>query len=78
MDAGQAKAVRGIVRAVIDAAIASEPFGAPGGHIYAALMGQGCTLQQYESLMGSIQRAGLVERSGECYKATDAGRRFQP
>ena len=32
----------------------------PSGTLYAALMTQGCTLQQYEYLTDTIKRAGVV------------------
>lgn len=76
MNEQQRNAVRAIARAVVSATIAAEPLGAPGGTIYAALMAQGCTFNQYVSLMGSIERAGLISKHGECYRPTDAGRVF--
>lgn len=63
----QAAALRAIVDAVVDAVRAAGPLGAPGGHLYAALMAQGCTLSQFESLMGALVRTGKVTRRGECY-----------
>ncbi len=35
--------------------------------MYAALMSQGCTLNQFESIMGALVRLGRVEKRGECY-----------
>jgi hypothetical protein len=72
----QAQALQRIGGAIIEACDAAQPFGAPGGHLYAALMSQGCTLEQFEQIMAGLQRAGMVEREGECYRATDKGRTF--
>jgi hypothetical protein len=65
----QILAIRKVCDAIIEAVKAAGPLGAPGGHIYAALMGQGCTLQQYESLMDALVRAKKLRRDGECYFA---------
>lgn len=63
----QAAALRAIVEAVTEAVAAAGSLGAPGGVIYAALMGHGCSLSQYESLMGAMVRAGKLRRSGHLY-----------
>lgn len=76
MNDQQRNAVRAIARAVVSATIEGGQMGAPGGVMYAALMAQGCSYQQFISLMGSLQNLGLIEKSGECYLPTDAGRRF--
>lgn len=67
MTPAQIKALRFVADAVTEAVQAAGPLGAPGGTIYAALMGQGCTLQQYEGIMGGLVRAGLLRRSGDLY-----------
>ncbi len=63
----QRAAMRLIVDAVLDAIKAAGPTGAPGGVLYAALMQQGCSLSQFQSLMGGLERAGKVRRDGELY-----------
>ena len=45
--------------------------GAPGGVIYAALMGQDCTLSQFKSLMVGLVRAGKLRRDGDLYFVTE-------
>jgi hypothetical protein len=50
---------------------AAGSLGAPGGVIYAALMGQGCTLSQFESLMAGLVRAGKLRRDGDLYFVTE-------
>lgn len=68
----QAAALRMIVSAVLETIQQAGPIGAPGGHLYAALMAQGCSLSQFESLMGALVRSGRVEKRGDCYHATGA------
>lgn len=63
----QMNALRAIVVAVTEAVRAAGATGAPGGVLYAALMAQGCTLNQFESLMGALTRAGKLSKCGECY-----------
>lgn len=46
-----------------------QTFGAPGGHIYAALMGVGLSLSQYQYIMDSLVREGRLARRGQCYFA---------
>ena len=40
-----------VIEAVLSAVEAAGPAGAPGGPLYAALMTQGCTMEQYTVLM---------------------------
>jgi hypothetical protein len=67
----QIKALRAICDAVVDVVRAGGSLGAPGGVIYAALMGQGCTLSQFESLMSGLVRAGKLRRDGDLYFVTE-------
>ena len=62
----QITALRQIAGAIIETCKES-PLGAPGGHIYAALMTKGCTLNQYEQIMAGLVRAGKLEKLGDCY-----------
>ena len=63
----QAAALQAVVAAILDAIRAAGPTGAPAGVLYAALMAQGCTLNQFESLMGALCRAGKVRQNGHLY-----------
>ena len=63
----QITALRSIARAIIETVQQSGPLGAPGGHLYAALMAQGCTLNQFEQIMSGLVDAGKLEKRGECY-----------
>ena len=68
----QAKALQAVAKAIIESC---KTF-APGGVIYAALMAQGCTLNQFEQIMGQLVGAGMLSKEGECYTATDKGNKF--
>ena len=70
----QREALRVLIRATVDAVGAAGPLGAPGGVLYAAMMAYGCTLPQFSSFMGSLERAGVVRRQGELYTLADAVR----
>ena len=76
MTHAQAVALRRIGKVIIEACDAAGGMGAPGGVMYAALMGQGCTLNQFQQIMAGLENAGMVARDGECYIATDKGRTF--
>jgi len=55
--------------AVVDSVRAGGPLGVPGGTLYATLMTYGCTLSQYEQIMGALVSAGRLEKRGELYFA---------
>ncbi len=63
----QITALRQIAAAIIESVKAAGPLGAPGGVLYAALMAQGCTLHQFEQIMGGMVRAGKLTKRGDCY-----------
>ena len=65
--AEQKRALIMIVSAITEAIKAGGAMGAPGGIMYAALMAHGCTLNQFQSIMGALVNAGRVEKRGECY-----------
>jgi hypothetical protein len=56
-----------VVGAVLDAVKAGMPTGAPGGVIYAGLMEQGCSFNQYTSLMAGLVRCGKLRQDGDLY-----------
>lgn len=55
-----------ICSAILDC-IKECPDGIPGGLLYASLMGYGCSLETYESLMSIMIDAGRVRKSGDLY-----------
>ena len=67
LNATQARALVAIVKAVTETVAESEPIGAPGGVLYAVLMVQGCSWNQYESLMGALVRTGKLRLEADCY-----------
>lgn len=70
----QARALRAIGDAIIDAVSKAGAVGAPGGHLYAALMAAGCSYDQFVQIMAGLVRAGMLSKSGECYHVTAIGR----
>lgn len=67
MNAQQQKAlITQIMGAIKDAVDEAGPMGAPGGHLYAAVMSF-MTLEQFETIMGVLVKAKLVEKRGQCY-----------
>jgi hypothetical protein len=67
MTPAQITAIRYVAKAITDTVKEAEPIGAPGGVIYAALSAQGCTLRQYEGIMGGLVRAGILTQDGDLY-----------
>lgn len=65
----QLDSLRIICDAIIEAIKAGGPAGASGGILYSALMGQGCSLNQFQSLMAGLIRAGKVRQEGQFYFA---------
>ncbi len=41
--------------------------GMPSGTLYAALSSKGCSLDQYEKIIGMMERSGLIRRDGNHY-----------
>lgn len=66
------KAVQLLASAIVDSVKTAGSLGAPGGVIYAALMAHGCSLAQYEQIMGALVRVGRLTRRGELYFVTKA------
>lgn len=74
MTPAQLQALRTAARAIVEAC--DLPHGAPGGVLYAALMAQGCSLNQFTQIMAGLTSAGMVTKDGDCYSATSKGRAF--
>ena len=72
----QKMVVRRIALAVLEAIDEAGPIGAPSGILYAALMGQGCTLQTFKQIMDPMEAIGYVELESDCYLITAAGIAF--
>ena len=63
----QIRALLLVAESVIEAVKVAGDQGAPGGYIYAAMMGHGCSLQQFESIMSCLCRTGKLRKSGQLY-----------
>lgn len=59
----KARAIVSVCRAVIQTV--REAGKTPAGTIYAALMAQGCSLQQYEQIERLIIETGQIRKSGD-------------
>lgn len=53
-----------------------ETLPAPSGKLYAALMGQGCTLDQYNQILAALTGEGLVRQQGQMLEPTPKGKSF--
>ena len=73
MERNQAKSLNVAAAGVLQAVAVAGPMGAPGGHLYAGLMGSGYSFVEYESIMGALAANGFVSRRGQCYTLTDKG-----
>lgn len=62
----QKAAILEIMAAIVETVKDLGPQGAPGGHLYAALMGV-MRLDQFEVFMGALVKAGKLVKRGECY-----------
>lgn len=72
--ARQILAAKMAVQAVLSTLAATRADGpAPEGTIYAGLTAQGCTLSQFQGLMGSMERTQMVSREGHLVTITDKG-----
>lgn len=66
-------AIHALCSAIVSAVDAGGVDGASGGILYTALMGQGCTLAQFESIAAGMVGAGLLCKVGEFYHLGELG-----
>ncbi len=62
----QVQAVRFVAVSFLDAVKAGGTHGAPVGVMYAAVCGK-CTLNQFNQIMGGLERNGNVRRDGDLF-----------
>lgn len=58
--------LRKVATAIVET-VKESPMGAPSGHLYAALMSAGFSLESYEQIMAGLVAAKMVRKSGELY-----------
>lgn len=76
MTKDQIFAVQRVALALLEAIDEAGPLGAPSGILYAALMGQGCTLDTYKQIMDPMVSRGFLVLEHDCYTMTVFGRVF--
>lgn len=59
-----AKALLGILDGMLDTIKSAGDLGCPEGPMYAAMMHYGCSLSQFQSLIGILVKSGKVRKSG--------------
>ena len=64
----QQQALKGICDAIVET-VKAMPLGCPAGELYARLMAHGCTLDQFENLMGALVNIRMLRKSGHLYFA---------
>lgn len=69
----QDTAIRMICDGIVEAVKAAGKLGAPGGVLYAAFIGAGLTLNQFETIMRVLVKTGRLERKGHLYFAKNTG-----
>jgi hypothetical protein len=67
MTTEQIQILKQVCDAIVDIVRQSGPKGTPAGTMYAALMTQGCTMNQFEQIMGGLVRAGQLRKVGQLY-----------
>lgn len=58
-----------ILADIVIETVKTSPDGVPAGHLYAALMSVGLSLEQFERLMGLLVEADKVTKRGHLYFA---------
>jgi hypothetical protein len=58
------RAIQAICAAIIEVVREVEPDGAPATSLYLACMEHGCTLAQFEQIMGALVEAGQLRQEG--------------
>jgi hypothetical protein len=66
-DDRRSELVEAVLGIIVEGVEVAGDHGAPGGTLYAALMTVGCSLEQFEVLMGILIARGRVTKRGELY-----------
>ncbi len=63
-----ARAMREVLRSIVDTVKVAGDLGAPSSPLYLALQqGMGVTLEQYQQIMSTLVRNGFLEERGHCF-----------
>lgn len=73
----RAVALLEVLEAVVEAIDDCGQTGMPSGILYASLMTQGCTLQQFERMMEILVESGRIRKSGQVFYGTAHWADFQ-
>jgi hypothetical protein len=77
MNPQQIEAAQRIGKLVLETINELKPLGAPSGVLYAGLMTAGCSKSQYDSLIDSLARNGLITNNEDhCLHITSQGETF--
>jgi len=63
------RAILAIANAIIETVKEASPDGAPATSLYLACMEFGCTLDQFNQVMGALVEAGKLRQEGYLYYA---------
>lgn len=58
------KALMAIASAIVETVEELGEQGLPAGHLYATLMGIGCSLEQFNTIVGTLVEAGKIRKQG--------------
>lgn len=64
MNKNTVNALMEVLNALVDAVRVTGKAGCPEGTLYATLMGHGCTLNQFNSIIGALVSAGRLRKEG--------------
>jgi len=57
------QAIKMIVNSVVQS-LKANPEGTPEGSLYAVMMSQGCSLEQFNAIIGALCDAGMIRKQG--------------
>jgi len=57
------QAIKMIVDSVVQS-LKANPAGTPEGSLYAVMNSQGCTLEQFNAIIGALCDAGMIRKQG--------------
>jgi hypothetical protein len=67
MTSQQVSALKAVCDAIIATVRETGAMGAPAGTMYAAMMGHGVSLENFEKIMGGLVAAKMLRKQGHLY-----------